>query len=421
MSELRSQILQWIAADEPRLVAFLSEFVRARSPNPPGDTREATRVITRLLESEGLAHEIVAPQETMPNVVAEFAGARPGRHVVFNGHIDVFPVNNEAAWDRAPWSGETEDGRIHGRGVADMKAGTTASIFAYIYLSRLRERLPGRVTLTAVSDEETGGTWGARYLLETMPDRVLGDCVINGEPGGVGTIRFGEKGILQFTVQVRTRGAHGPYPNLSKSAIRIAGDIMRDLDVLGEMKPSLPKTVADRLAAPETRAIIETTMGAGTADLMTMLTVNIGTIGGGTKINMIAADCDFEVDIRIPIGIEREAVLTAVRRILDRYPEASMVDIVGGPSNYCDPDHEMVGIMRRNVTGLGRPDPALIPSLGGSDGRFWRERGVPAYIYGPTPSGISAPNESIAIADFLDVVRVHALSALDYLTAEKTA
>ena len=111
MSELRSQILQWIAADEPRLVAFLSEFVRARSPNPPGDTREATRVITRLLESEGLAHEIVAPQETMPNVVAEFAGARPGRHVVFNGHIDVFPVNNEAAWDRAPWSGETEGRR----------------------------------------------------------------------------------------------------------------------------------------------------------------------------------------------------------------------------------------------------------------------------------------------------------------------
>ncbi|MCC7275779.1 MAG: M20/M25/M40 family metallo-hydrolase [Alphaproteobacteria bacterium] len=421
MSELRSQLLQWIAADEERMVGFLADFVRARSPNPPGDTREAVGVVTRLLASEGLAHELVAPQPQMPNVVAEFAGARPGRHVVFNGHIDVFPVNNEAAWERAPWSGEVEGGRMYGRGVADMKAGTTASIFAYIYLSRLRDRLPGRVTLTAVSDEETGGTWGSRFLLDTMPERVLGDCVINGEPGGVGTIRFGEKGILQFKVAVRTRGAHGPYPNLSKSAIRIAGDIMRDLDALTAWKPDLPAAIAGRLAAPATRAVIESTMGAGTAELMTALTVNIGVVHGGTKVNMIAADCDFEVDIRMPIGIDRGAVLAEAERIVGRYPEATMSDIVGTPSNYCDPEHEMVAIMRRNVAAVGRPDPALIPSLGGSDGRMWRERGVPAYIYGPTPANISAPNESIAIADFLDVVRVHALSALDYLTAGEPA
>ena len=71
---------------------------------------------------------------------------------------------------------------MHGRGVVDMKCGTAASVWTYVYLHRLRERLRGRLTLTCVSDEETGGTWGAKWLVETFPDEFRGDCVLNGEP-----------------------------------------------------------------------------------------------------------------------------------------------------------------------------------------------------------------------------------------------
>ncbi len=63
-----------------------------------------------------------------------------------------------------------------------MKAGTTASLFTYLYLSRLVGQLPARVTLTVVSDEETGGRWGADWLTTKMADEVLGDCVLNAEP-----------------------------------------------------------------------------------------------------------------------------------------------------------------------------------------------------------------------------------------------
>ena len=80
--------------------------------------------------------------------------------------------------------------------------------------------------------------------------------------------------------------------------------------------------------------------------------------------------------------------------------------------------HAMVRHIQDNVeASLGFRPPAII-SLGGTDCRFWRAVGVPAYVYGPSPSGMGAPNESVAIDEFLHVVRTHALSAYDYLSGE---
>ena len=92
-----------------------------------------------------------------------------------------------------------------------MKCGTSCSIWTYIYLHRMRDQLKGRLTLTVVSDEETFGPWGTRYLMEHHADEVLGDCCLNGEPSGPETIRFGERGLLWLAITVKTRGAHGAY------------------------------------------------------------------------------------------------------------------------------------------------------------------------------------------------------------------
>ncbi len=94
------------------------------------------------------------------------------------------------------------DDKIWGRGVADMKCGTTASIFTFAYLYRIRDQLRGRLTLTAVSDEETFGPWGARYLMEHHPEEVLGDCCLNGEPVAHSASVFWRKGsAVKFTVR----------------------------------------------------------------------------------------------------------------------------------------------------------------------------------------------------------------------------
>ncbi len=417
MSDPRQQLLQWIEADKQRLEQALSGFVQAESPNPPGDTRRAVDVLGQILSEEKLAFDLVAPQQEMPNLISEVSSDKPGRHLVMNGHVDVFPVNNLDAWKEDPWSGRIADGRLYGRGASDMKAGTIGLLFAYIYLSRLTDSFKGRLTYTAVSDEETGGTWGAKYLLENMAERVRGDAVLNAEPGGVGTVRFGEKGIMQFKIHVRTRGAHGPYPNLSKSAIRIACQIVERLDALKELACELPAKVTERLESPQVRSLIEDIMGQGTADLMSQITVNIGVMNGGTKVNMIASECDFEVDVRMPIGVTSDRVLAKIDEILADFPEASTSGHMITDPSYCDPEHELVQLITKNVTSIGLAAPTPIVSIGGSDCRFWRHAGIPAYIYGPNSTNISAPNESVGLEDFINVVRVHALTAFDYLSS----
>ena len=122
------KILGWIAEDEAALIAFLQEFLRAPSPNPPGESRAAAAVVTRFLDSENLPWRLVAPREEFPNIIGSFEGTKLGRHLVLNGHIDVFPVDETETWTHGPWSGARADGKIWGRGAVDMKAGTAASI-----------------------------------------------------------------------------------------------------------------------------------------------------------------------------------------------------------------------------------------------------------------------------------------------------
>jgi succinyl-diaminopimelate desuccinylase len=207
MESRKAELLERIESDSEVLLDFFRRFIRCPSPNPPGDTREAAGHIRQLLTRRGVDCRVIAPNEIMPNIVATFDAAKPGRHLALNGHIDVFPVGDGEGWTRDPWGGELVDGRIWGRGACDMKCGTTASIFTFLYLRELRDELHGRLTLSAVSDEETFGPYGARYLFENHPE-VFGDCCLNGEPSSPLTLRFGEKGPLWLEFTVRTKGAH---------------------------------------------------------------------------------------------------------------------------------------------------------------------------------------------------------------------
>jgi succinyl-diaminopimelate desuccinylase len=170
MNFAKNELLSWVDRDREMLILFLQEFIRCRTPNPPGDTTASARLIRAVLDDNKLDYRMISPQEQMPNIVATFDGDDAGRHLALNGHMDVFPVESESAWSQSPWGGELIDGKIYGRGSADMKCGSTASLFTFIYLSRIRHRLKGRLTLSLVSDEETFGPWGARYLSEHHPE-----------------------------------------------------------------------------------------------------------------------------------------------------------------------------------------------------------------------------------------------------------
>ncbi len=416
MNADKKTLLEWIERDREKLVRFLSRFIRARSPNPPGNTGKAARLVEELLESEEIFYYGDVPKRDIYNILTGFDGkAGAGKHLVLNGHLDVFPAERKTPSGRDSFSGDVENGIIYGRGACDMKAGTAASLFAFIYLHRMRERLRGRLTFTAVSDEETFGPWGAQYLLEKYPD-ALGDCCLNGEPSSEYTLVFGERGILWLRFTVRTAGAHGAYGHqASLSAVKVAIEIVRELEQLAELEPRVPPEISN--AINESNTALDRFMGEGSADALSRVHVNIGRIEGGLKVNMMPTECIFEADLRVPIGFTKETVLAEVNRIAARYPAVSVEQMNGTNPSWSDPKHGMVEIIRRNVSELKGFEPMLVVSPGGTDCRLWRYRGVPAFSYGPSPLTMATVDESVEIKDYLHVVKTHALSAYDYLNS----
>ncbi len=107
IAKARGALLARLESGRDEQIAFLSRFLQCRSANPPGDTLSAAALVTGFLTERGVPNRIESAFPHMPNVVGGFDGARPGRHLVMNGHIDVFP-----ALDDSGWSGDIRDGRI---------------------------------------------------------------------------------------------------------------------------------------------------------------------------------------------------------------------------------------------------------------------------------------------------------------------
>jgi succinyl-diaminopimelate desuccinylase len=421
MSGLAEILLAEIDAGADEWVRLLQGFVRKPTPNPPGDTRVGTAHLSSFLAARGIEHRLIAPLPEAPNLVAQFEAARPGRHLVLNGHIDVFPAGDAGRWKHDPWSGAIEDGRLYGRGVADMKCGTTASLITYALLHRHRDRLAGKLSLTCVSDEETGGRWGAGYLFAHHPEYVLGDCCLNGEPSSAHTVRWGEKLPLWLAFTVRTRGAHGAYIHMSESASLIALELMERLEAVTHLQPNPPPEIARNLTDPEVKAALDRSMGKGAADLLGKVSLNIGVVEGGLKTNMIPSECRVEADIRIPFGLSKAEMLACVHEILRDFPQVSVAEESVESethANWCDPEGEMLQLIQRNAVRVRGIKPVPIATLALTDTRWWRNAGIPAYIYGCAPDGMASHDESVSLEEFLHVLRVHALSAADYLGGE---
>lgn len=421
----RDSLLNLIDSEKDGHIAFLQAFVQAPSPNPPGDTRQAAAVICEYLRQKNVPVATMAGKAELPNVVSQFTGgAGAGQRVAMNGHIDVFPVGDNSGWDHGgPWSGHSDGHAIYGRGTVDMKAGTAASVIAYAYLYSLQETLKGSVALSVVSDEETGGRWGSRWLLDVSKEQWGGDCMINAEPGGLQSVRFGEKGSLRMTFEINTRGAHGAYTHLAEGANLMAVRLIQELRSIERIRPTdLPQTMKDHLQRREVRATIDDIMGPGAADIMLVPTLNIGVIRGGLKVNMIPEQCVFEADVRLPIGLKADTVLDHVRNILTSFPDVELrvQEEASNAASFCDAAHPVAEVMADVAQSGTGQRPVAIPGLGATDCKFWRYINIPAFVYGVSPKSMGVKNEHVEIDEFLNVVKVHTVTIWEYLQKAAT-
>src|SRR5690348_16904984 len=132
-------------------IELCAELIRVPSENPPGDTGAlATLIETKLSAEPHIRCRRVVGKDPAVNLVISLAGAGPGRRLVMNGHLDTFPVGNRSRWTVDPFGGLIRDGRIHGRGAADMKAGLAAAVTTVLLMARHRHAFAGELVLTLV-------------------------------------------------------------------------------------------------------------------------------------------------------------------------------------------------------------------------------------------------------------------------------
>ena len=181
---------------------------------------------------------------------------------------------------------------------------------------------------------------------------------------------------------------------------------------------NIPVPEASNLAAALDQAadVIDQAQGVGAAKNTRRVTVNPGVVHGGLKVNMVASDCTFEVDVRVPIGLDAPRILAEVDKIVALHPEVTYRQINYNPPSWCPPDAEMAELVRANAREIAGIDPTPIVSLGGTDARlWWRYKDIPAIVYGPSPTGMGSV-EHVTVEEFFHVVKCHVLSTYDYMS-----
>ena len=214
---------------------------------------------------------------------------------MLSGHLDVVPPG-AVPWTREPFAAEVVDGQLYGRGACDMKAGVAAIIAAAAEVARSGDRLRGDLVICASSDEENGCRGADALVREPLFDG-LGSVLI-AEPSNLGLF-VAEKGAFWLEVTVTGKTAHAATPQFGANAIA----------AMAEFLCRVPTA----------------TLGGARADpVLGVPTLNLGTISGGVKINVVPDTCTVTLDFRTVPGQEhpdiRQRVEAELREVLEGRP-----------------------------------------------------------------------------------------------------
>ena len=185
----------------------------------------AAELVDAQMRAFGWTPRVDVVADGRPNVIATIDGDRPGRTLLFEGHTDVVTEGDESAWSVDPFGAELRDGRIYGRGSADMKSGVAAMLFAADAVVRSGS-FPGRIVVAALVDEE-GMMSGVRdFVARGHADGV--DGAICCEPEG-GEICHAAKGALRLRIDLTGKMAHGAMPFEGRNPNRAAAAVIAAL------------------------------------------------------------------------------------------------------------------------------------------------------------------------------------------------
>ncbi len=374
------------AVDPKEVLALARALIAAPSENPGGTEEAVAEVVTGVLAGLGADPTTVRSDAGRPSVIARIgSGGRP--KLVWNGHLDVVPAGAPDTWAHGPWDGVVEDGRLFGRGAADMKGPVAAALAAGAAIRRAGVELSGTLEYHLVADEELAGTHGTRVLW----DRGLldADAAIVGEPSEL-QLGLAERGGAWITLTAYGRAAHGSQPHRGVNAIT---SMARYLLRLPEVLPDLEHPLTGRP------------------------TVNAALIAGGSAPNVVPDRCEVDVDRRISPGeTDPEAVLAPFHALAaelreddpELHVEASIREWTDAAE--ASPDTDLVRIARSAVEAETGAAPDLVGFTGITDARFYiNEARVPTVILGPGSLTVAhTANESISVSELVAAARTYA-------------
>jgi succinyl-diaminopimelate desuccinylase len=341
------------------------ELVAVDTVNPPGNETPAADLIAARLETAGLTVERHEHAPGRPNLIARLPGRDGERPALcMTGHLDTVPLGG-APWSREPL-GELRDGRLYGRGASDMKGGVAAIVVA---AERVAALGPGEAGLELVftAAEETGCE-GSRWLAGAG---VLGraGAVLVAEPTG-GVPLLAHKGVLFARASTEGVSAHGSAPHLGRNAIY---PLARAVVALSELDFGVP--AHPLLGAP---------------------TLNVGTIAGGSGINLVPDRGEAQIDVRTVPGLTGAMVLERLRAAAG--PEVTIEPWIDLAPVVTDPDDPWL----RTVFAVRPAEPGAVSYFTDAAALTPAYGNPPTVIWGPGEADQAHQTDEWASADRID-------------------
>ncbi|WP_322795084.1 M20/M25/M40 family metallo-hydrolase [Tepidiforma sp.] len=393
--------IDWPAVHREALEIFV-RYLQIDTSNPPGNEKPGARFLGSILEAEGIPTEYI---ETAPNrevLVARLCGDGSKRALMLCNHTDVVPVEEEF-WTVPAFAGLVQDGRVYGRGAVDMKGCGVMQLMAMLLLKREGVPLRRDVVFCAVPDEEAGSDYGMAWLCEHRPDVV--DVEFELSEGGGGSTRFGRQEVRLFSVATNEkdicwlkltaigRPGHGSVPHADNSAVHLVRALNRlvewerPLVYTEETRAYLARLAEAGLMPPlADRAAVEQRI-RNSPEMLAMFqnTLNLTMLNAGIKGNVIPARSEAVIDCRLLPGQSKQDWIRQVReRIGDDRVEVSLSSPDWGEPAPVAWDTELYRTINA-VVKEAMEDAVVVPgmTIGGTDNRFLRARGIPAYGFIP--------------------------------------
>jgi succinyl-diaminopimelate desuccinylase len=396
-------ILSWLRERKEEMAVLLAELVTIPTENPPGKNyRACADVLARRIRQSGLECRRLEPaelkKETTDDPVCLLASFGNGtRSVYFHGHYDVVPA--QSAEQFKPYRKEHF---LFGRGSCDMKSGITAMLYAILAVRACGGQLNGRIVLTLVPDEETGGTRGSAWLVREGLLGQNGVAMLLAEPTS-GVVWNANRGAVSLRVRVLGKSAHVGLQHQGENAFE---RMHRVVERLERFKHEVEQH--------------RTQCKVGAEHLRNSILMLGGQSGGGASFNVVPEQCWFTVDRRINpeenLGEEKAKLLGVLEQCQQEGIPLEWEVLQEGRSAVSGDDQPAAKALSDSVQAITGQVPRFEMCPGLLETRFYAEQGIPAYAYGPGLLSVAhGPNEYVDLRKMIESAAICALTALDLL------